>query len=76
MIDLADKNRNAEDVLAVIQTDSNGNNQEEKKQSESSDSLRYGHLSWLHEIIDLSLAENQNIILTKSIENMNELKVG
>jgi len=55
LLDLADKNRKAEDVLGGL-----GNNEaeEEEKSQGGTDSAKYGNLGWLHDIIDLSLPEN------------------
>ena len=56
-----------------------GNNEteEEEKHQEGADSFaKYGHLSWLHDIIDLSLSENQNIWLNTEISDMTQLKAG
>lgn len=72
-MDLADKNRKAEDVLGGL-----GNNEaeEEEKNPEGNDSAKYGHLNWLHDIVDLSLPENQNIWLKTDIPDMTALLPG
>ena len=74
LLDLADKNRKAEDVLGGMQAEKPY--QEEEKKQESTDSTKFGHLSWLHDFVDLSHKENQNILRTKVISNLSDLKVG
>lgn len=73
LLDLADKNRKAEDVLGGL-----GNNEaeEEEKKADGGDSAKYGHLNWLHDIVDLSLPENKNIWLNTEIPDMTVLEPG
>ena len=49
---------------------------EEEKKYESEDYYRWGHLGWLHDIINLNLAENKNILIEKKIESIESLKAG
>jgi hypothetical protein len=49
---------------------------EEEQKNEIEDTTCWGHLGWLHDIINLNLAENKNILLEKKIENIESLKVG
>ena len=77
LIDMADSKRKAEDLLktAGIVPGQPLEIEEEQKQ-EVEDNSKWGHLSWLHEIINLNLAENKNIYLHKRIEKIEDLKPG
>lgn len=74
LIDLADSNRKREDLLnseGIVPGKPIVNEVEEEKESQSN----WGHLSWLHEAINLNSAENKNIISEKKVP-IETLKVG
>lgn len=55
----------------------NNNTEEEEKNPGTAElSDKYAHLGWLHKLIDLSDPENQDIVCSKQIEKIEDLKVG
>jgi len=55
LIDVADKNMKEEDLLGNGPATGQDKNEEEKKQGDDdTSSQQYGHLVWLHKLIDLS----------------------
>jgi hypothetical protein len=77
LIELADSKRKSEDLLktAGIVPGLPIEHVEETKQ-EIFINNNFGHLGWLHDIVNLNLPENKNIYLEKKIENIEDLKVG
>jgi hypothetical protein len=52
------------------------NEEEVKNEAEENSNSKWGHLGWLHDILNLNSPENKNIYLDKKIENMENLSVG
>ena len=71
LISQADLNRQAEDLLTKVKEE------EEKKQySDTGSNSKYGHLGWLHQIIDMSHQENEDILITRKVEKLGQLSEG
>jgi hypothetical protein len=50
--------------------------EEEEQKNEPEENRCWGHLVWLHDLINLNLPENKNILLEKKIESIETLKAG
>lgn len=68
LIQRADQNRQSEQIMDKIKT-----KEEEEKRPSNQDS-KFGYLSWLHDIIDLS--QFKEVCLVKQISSINDLKEG
>ena len=75
LIELADTNRKKEDLL-----NSGGVSpfptEEEKQSSPTIEENKFGHLGWLDKLIDLSQAENQDILCHSLVDDISVLKPG
>ena len=78
LIELADSNRKAEDLLntAGIVPGQVIEDPIEEKKLEAEDNSKWGHLGWLHDIINLNLADNKNIYLEVKIADVEKLEPG
>lgn len=77
LIELADNNRKKEDLLNSGELEAfNSKNEEQKVQANVSDDAKYGHLAWLDKLIDMSQAENQDIVCSQKIKDVSQLRPG
>lgn len=78
LIELADKNRQNEDLLNKDGGLGMGKENEEEKVEENNNdtSAQFGYLAWLHNLIDLSKQENKDIYLEKKVANADTLFEG
>lgn len=67
---MADKNRKSEGIQGIL-----GENAEENKSVEE-DEGRFGYLNWVHRLIDMSKAENNDLWLEKEVTKMEDLRQG
>ena len=71
LINIADINRQAEDLLHQ------GTFEEEKKENGiKDDGSQYGHLQWLHKLIDLSMPTNRDIFRMRAVSDPDLLREG
>jgi lantibiotic modifying enzyme len=71
LIEMADKNRKNEGMSGIL-----GSHEEERKIFVESDENRFGHINWVHKLIDLTRAENQDIWVESTIPSLEELRSG
>lgn len=77
LIDVADKNMKEEDLLGNGPATGQDKNEEEKKQGDDdSSSQQYGHLVWLHKLIDLSQSQNKDIYRHLAVNDNDSLFEG
>lgn len=50
--------------------------EEEEVKIETEDNSKWGHLEWLHDIVNLNSADKKNIFLERKINNIEDLNTG
>lgn len=70
LIAKADEKRKQEDLLSKVIHES----EDKKAHNQMDEEGRYGHLSWLNKLIDMS--QNQDLFLEKKVTNVSQLKEG
>ena len=77
LIDVADKNMKEEDLLGNGPSTGNDKNEEEKKQDDDDNSSQqFGHLVWLHKLIDLTQSQNKDIYRHEKVDDNDSLFEG
>lgn len=73
LIEVADSNRKAEDLLhqGIGEV-----NEEEKVVNQEEEDGKFGYLNWLHRIVDLSKEANSDVFTEPDVENIEDLQQG
>ena len=77
LIELADNKRKTEDLLKTAGiVPGQPLEQEEEIKLQAEDNSKWGHLGWLHDMVNLNLTEYKNIYLEKKIDSIDSLSIG